>query len=59
MCNSVGTSKINKTGLKRQRWKLNFNFILLLNLYPQTAGEGRSTQLNKSQNFYKKKEVIA
>lgn len=55
MCNSVGTLKMNETGLRRQSLRINFNFILLLNSYSHAAGEGYSTQFNESPNFGKKK----
>jgi hypothetical protein len=54
VCNCVGTLKMNETGLRRQRLRINFNFILLLNLYSQTAGKGNSTQFEESPSFGKK-----
>ena len=57
MCNSVGTLKMNETGLGRQRLRTNFNFILLLNTYSHTAVKGNSTQFNESPNFGKKNIV--
>ena len=54
MCDSVGTLKMNETGLKRQRFRINFNFILLLNSYSHTAGGGYSTQFNESPNLGKR-----
>jgi len=45
---------MNETSLRRQRLRINFNFILLLNSCSHTAGEGNSTQFKESQSFAKK-----